>query len=161
MIEVRKIKVWEIPKLLRFRDENDYKSRYDRATSESPLYYLLKIVWHRDRLATFVAVQSGEIIGYLSLAFGKHREFKGNAYFINAAVKESERGKGVGTSLFRAVENYSQSRGTRRVEFEVFGQNTGALKLYKQLGYEVEGVKRKAVEKNGEYDDLILLAKFL
>ena len=112
-------------------------------------------------MATFIALRDKEVLGYISIVFGKYKKFQGNAYLVSAAVKKEERGQGIGTKLFRAVEGHARENGTRRIEFDVFSSNKRALELYKRLGYEVEGVKRRAVENKQGSDDLVFMAKFL
>ncbi len=161
-IEIRELKIQELPEFLRFQEENDYKALPEHRSERQSLWYsLLKMLWHGDRIVTFVAVGEGRIIGYISLVFGKYQKFKGNAYLVSAAVRADERGKGIGTRLFDTVEVYAKSRGTRRIEFEVFAKNVKALALYKRLGYEIEGVKRRAVDNGTDLDDLIFMAKFV
>ena len=111
------------------------------------------------RLKTLVAKEDNQIIGYVSLIFAKFQKFKGNAY-LTIAVRKSHRGKGLGTKLMDAAEDFARERGVRRIELEVFAKNP-AVNLYKRLGYEEEGRRRKAVEYNGEFDDVVLMAKFL
>ncbi len=112
-------------------------------------------------MTTFVAVRDRDILGYISLVFGKSKKFRGNTYLVSAAVKDGARVQGIGTQLFNTIETHARERGAHRVEFEVFAKNAKALKLYKRLGYEIEGVKRRAVQNNEDYDDLIFMAKFL
>ncbi len=161
-LQIRQLQLRELPELLKFQQENDYKALPEHGGERQSLAYsLLKMFWHGERLVTFVAVDDSGIIGYISLVFGKHRKFRGNAYLVSAAVKASERGKGTGTRLFDAVEIYAKSRGTRRIEFEVFAKNEKAIALYKRLGYQIEGVKRRAVDNGTDLDDLIFMAKFV
>ncbi len=161
-IKISPLKIWEIPELLKFRDENEYKTPVDKNKyPESILYAALKSLWHGKRLATFLAKKDGKIIGYMSMAFGRYKHFRGNAYLIDAAVDKEHRSKGIGSALFKAAETLAKERGARRIELEVFAKNVRAIELYKRLGYEIEGTKRRAVEEDGYYDDLIFMAKFL
>ena len=162
-IVIRRLSIFEIPALLRFRAKYDYKPPSDGENhTESLIYSFLKVLWHGERMVTLVASKSGgDIIGYISLIFGKNAKFKGNIYLVNAAVAATERGKGIGTRLFDEVEKYARLRGSRRVELEVFSRNDAAIRLYKRLGYEVEGIKRRAVDNGREYDDLVFMAKLL
>jgi RimJ/RimL family protein N-acetyltransferase len=49
--------------------------------------------------------------------------------------------------------------GMRRIQLKVFARNTGALRLYHRLGYEVEGTRRQAIKIGDSYEDLIEMAK--
>ena len=162
-VTIRQLRMWEIPQLLLFRKENDYKAAFENEgiKYESLITSLLKTVWYGNKMITLVAIKDRVIIGYISLFFGKQKIFKGNVHLANAAVKISERNKGIGTLLFNAVEDYARSRGAHRIEFDVFSGNTGAIRLYKRLGYETEGVKRRAVKNSQGFHDLIFMAKFI
>jgi putative acetyltransferase len=46
-----------------------------------------------------------------------------------------------------------------RVELSVFVDNEKAIKLYKKFGFEIEGTKKKAAIRNGEYVDEFLMAR--
>ena len=48
--------------------------------------------------------------------------------------------------------------GLERIELEVFASNDPAIALYKKLGFAVEGLKRKALKRDGIYDDVIQMA---
>lgn len=160
---VRELNIWEVSKLLEFRANHDYNAPFEsRESNKEPLIRsVLKILWHGERLKTFCAFRDDELVGYISLVFGKGSKFKGNCHLVSTAVSPEMRGQGIGTKLFQHAETHSKSRGARRVELEVFASNTGAIRLYERLGYEVEGRKRKAVENHKGSDDLILMAKFL
>lgn len=122
------------------------------------LRVLARILMNR-RLITLVARDNNEMIGYVSVVFAKFKKLRGNSY-LTISVRASHRGQGVGSKLMEAAEQLARERGARRMELEVFSQNP-AVNLYKRLGYEEEGRKRKAVEDNGEFDDIIFMAKFL
>ncbi|MFH1473186.1 MAG: GNAT family N-acetyltransferase [bacterium] len=161
---IRPLTIFEVPAILEFRLRYDYVTPFANIVEnkkDSLLYTILKMFWHRKRMLTLVAVRENQIVGYITMIFGKQKSFQGNAYLVSAAVDGVERGKGVGTRLFNEIESYALSRGTRRIEFDVFASNVDALRLYERLGYEVEGRKRRVVESQNGYDDIIFMAKFL
>jgi ribosomal protein S18 acetylase RimI-like enzyme len=49
-------------------------------------------------------------------------------------VKADMRGKGVGEALYGKVLQYGQSKGVKRVQWEVLGWNEGAIKFYERSG---------------------------
>jgi putative acetyltransferase len=70
-------------------------------------------------------------------------------------------GKGIGTEAIRFLENEVKKRGYHRMECMVADTNPRAIKLYLQLGYEKEGVKRQAFRINDTYKDLVIMGKVL
>lgn len=120
---------------------------------------LLRMFLNRKRAKVFVAEDGGALVGYISLLFAKFKKLKGNAY-LTVSVRMSHQGRGVGTKLMKHAEQFAKEKGIRRVELEVFGKNP-AIKLYERLGYEKEGVRRKAIHDAGTFDDIIFMAKFL
>jgi RimJ/RimL family protein N-acetyltransferase len=68
---------------------------------------------------------------------------------------------GVGTKLLEALLAWAGPNGIRRIELEVLSNNQGAVALYRSAGFVLEGAKVKAVEVDGEYVDLIQMAKLL
>jgi RimJ/RimL family protein N-acetyltransferase len=70
-------------------------------------------------------------------------------------------GKGIGTEAIRFLENEVKKRGYHRMECMVADTNPRAIKLYLQLGYEKEGVKKQAFRINDTYKDLVIMGKVL
>ena len=58
--------------------------------------------------------------------------------------------------LDEAIEN-----GINRLELEVSEKNKFAISLYEKLGFEVEGVKRRAFLVNGNYEDELIMGKII
>ena len=59
-------------------------------------------------------------------------------WFINAlAVFADEHGRGIGSNLLVAAENLALSNWYTAMSIQVYAQNTGAVRLYKRMGYDV------------------------
>lgn len=72
---------------------------------------------------------------------------------------ESCRGKGIGTFAVNAMlEHGFLNMNLHRIELGVLKNNKVAIGLYEKCGFVKEGAKRKAVYKNGSYQDLIMMA---
>ena len=69
-----------------------------------------------------------------SLWIGEH---EGDLYVFDIVVDESARGRGHGTAALRLVEELARARGADAVALSVFAHNSGAIRLYERLGYEV------------------------
>jgi RimJ/RimL family protein N-acetyltransferase len=68
------------------------------------------------------------------------------------------RGQGLGRQLAERAISDARAKGIERIELEVFASNANAIRLYEQLGFAHEGIKRKARKLDGAYDDLVLMA---
>ena len=127
---------------------------------EGALRVLVKLLISQRRTVTFLAYDGKKDIGYISVVFPKFSKLKGNGY-RTIALREKYRGQGRGNMLMEISEKDSKERGVRRMELEVFGKNTHAIELYKKRGYEIEGIKKEAIQSGDGYDDLVIMAKRL
>ena len=67
----------------------------------------------------------------------KYLEAPGTWYVCGVAVPAEFRGQGIGTRLMQIAGQLAREHGHDRLSLVVFEQNTTALRLYRQLGYEV------------------------
>lgn len=71
---------------------------------------------------------------------------------------EKYRGKGVGTFAVSSMVNHAFfNLNLRRLQLEVLEHNQTAQRLYKKIGFVEEGRKRKAVFKDGQYVDELIM----
>lgn len=74
------------------------------------------------------------------------RDQDGFGAIQNLGVAPAHRNRGLGTHLLvRALEGFRQA-GLRRVHLEVTAENTGAIRLYRRIGFESVKTVFKAVE---------------
>lgn len=67
------------------------------------------------------------------------------------------RGKGIGTFAVKEMLHHAfYNLNLHRIELEALETNAASCGLYEKCGFQKEGVKRKAVFKNGEYLDMYL-----
>ncbi len=128
------------------------------------------VEWERDFLrgmaasdnsVFLVAVEDGKIIGNVNASGGKRPAVR-HVASIGIAVAQTHRGKGVGTALMQTVIDWAAGTGMiKRLELEVFACNMGAIRLYERFGFVVEGRKRGAIFKSGEYLDDLVMGKLL
>lgn len=125
---------------------------------ETAFHALVRMFVNRKRSMALVATDRGDVVGHTTVIFAKFRKLRGNAY-LTIAVRNSYRGKGIGSALMHAAHEAARKHGARRMELEVFAKNAGAIALYERLGYEREGMKKNAVEDAGGFDDIVFMAK--
>ncbi|MFE1835801.1 GNAT family N-acetyltransferase [Streptomyces sviceus] len=68
------------------------------------------------------------------------------------------RGRGLGTEATRLVVGYGfEQLGLHRIELEVYRHNSRALRVYEKAGFTVEGVRREADLRDGEWVDWVVM----
>jgi ribosomal protein S18 acetylase RimI-like enzyme len=67
----------------------------------------------------------------------KYLEAPETWYVCGVALLPEYRGRGIGTQLMRIAAQQAREHGYDRLSLVVFEQNTGALRLYRRLGYQV------------------------
>ena len=98
----------------------------------------------RDRL--IVARQESELVGYCLVLMNAATRL---ARIYSIAVSPSVRGRGVGEKLVREAEKEAVEADRILMRLEVREDNTGAINLYKRLGYRQFGTYRDYYEDHG------------
>lgn len=104
-----------------------------------------------------VAEVGGDLVGQLTLEGAKRRNVRHTAV-LGITIAAEWRGQGIGRRLIERAIEWARATGiVTRIELHVFARNRGAIRLYQQVGFEVEGARRQAVLRDGEYlDDLVM-----
>jgi RimJ/RimL family protein N-acetyltransferase len=93
----------------------------------------------RNSSAYVLALERGEIVGYLGAFGGWFARNRGVIWIGHVGVRQAMRGRGIGAKLFAAMEEWARARESWRLELRVDAQNTAALALYRKCGFEIEG----------------------
>lgn len=110
--------------------------------------------------AILLAEDANCLVGYL-FAMGEGVRRKRHSVYIALGIAEGQRGKGVGTELFKALESWATVKGLHRLELTVMETNAAGLALYKKAGFEVEGTKRDSLIINGQFVNEYYMAKII
>ena len=79
---------------------------------------------------------------------------------VAVALYQKFTGQGIGTALLEELVGIARKKGLEQLELEVAAHNTGAIALYKKLGFEVCGVlPRNMKYPDGSYEDVLYMAK--
>ncbi len=81
------------------------------------------------------------MVGYLFAVGGNTKKNKHCAYIVIGILQEYQ-GIGIGTLLFKALDNWASNQRIRRLELTVMKENLAGVKLYEKSGFEIEGVKK-------------------
>ena len=135
--------------------ERRYLAFLEAPPPESTRAFVLDHIKHGH--PQFVALSAGEVVGWCDVT-PKDRPTYAHAGVLGMALLPPFRGRGIGADLIRRSLDGAKAFGFHRVELTVREKNTSAVQLYKKVGFEVEGLLRDAVQVDGVYENMLLMA---
>jgi L-phenylalanine/L-methionine N-acetyltransferase len=112
-----------------------------------------------DRYGLVACVQ-GEVVGIGDVNMFSKLPRRRHAGYVGLVVHEKWHAKGVGTALMKAlIEVADKWLNLTRLELTVFVDNERAVRLYKKLGFIIEGTHKKFAFRDGEYADCYAMAR--
>jgi RimJ/RimL family protein N-acetyltransferase len=105
----------------------------------------------------FVAVADDGVLGWCDVlpARGQARAHIGT---LGIGLVPAARHRGIGARLMQAAIACAWAQGITRIELSVRADNANAKALYERLGFQVEGLMRRAFCLQGQYFDGIAMA---
>jgi RimJ/RimL family protein N-acetyltransferase len=165
-VEIRKAVISDAPawnKLITSVKSEDLPVLYKNSviiTVESTTKYLKRILENEGSFV-LLCFDGEEIIGSIDL-IRKSRIEEQHVALIGMCVLNHYRRKGIGTRLLEKLEEVCrEEKKIRKIEFDVFSNNEIAMSLYKKLNYEIEGIRKKSIVKNGKEIDIINMGKYI
>ena len=112
--------------------------------------------------STFLVVEAeGKIIGALNCKGGDRKAIR-HVVTLGISIDRDWRNLGIGKSLLEKAIEWARKTGiVTRIELNVFVRNKIAIHLYEKYSFEVEGERRRAVYRNNEYEDELIMALIL
>ena len=107
-----------------------------------------------------VADDRGRLIGYVAAYGGDYRRNRHSAAIV-AGVLQAHAGQGVGRRLFEHLIRWAPEHGVTRLELTVMTHNEPAVRLYRGMGFEVEGRRRRSLLVDGQPVDEYAMALLL
>jgi RimJ/RimL family protein N-acetyltransferase len=106
----------------------------------------------------FVAVDGpDQVIGWCDIT-PKTRPIYAHSGVLGMGLLPAFRGRGLGTQLIKCAIAAASQKKLHRVELTVREGNINAIRLYKKMGFSVEGIHRDAVHVDGMYENVIFMA---
>ncbi|MEK7786498.1 MAG: GNAT family N-acetyltransferase, partial [Chloroflexota bacterium] len=101
-----------------------------------------------------------EVIGQLGLHTFPNAPRRRHVGQIGMAVRDDWQGKGAGTALMQAAIDLAEKwLNLSRLELEVYTDNEPAIRLYKKLGFSIEGTLVHFAFRDGQYVDAYMMAR--
>ena len=114
-----------------------------------------------DNSIFLVAVVDGQIIGVLTCRGGARQAIR-HTTTLGMSVHREWRDRGIGHALLTHAVEWARGTGVvKRIELQVFINNARARHLYEKVGFQIEGQRRQAVFRDGEYFDDLIMALLL
>lgn len=110
--------------------------------------------------ALFVADAGAELAGYIEAEGGAFRRNRHRATLV-LGVRAAYGRRGLGRRLLEAVTAWAPYTGVTRLELTVMAHNTAAIALYRAIGFEQEGLRRRSLIVDGAPVDELAMALLL
>ena len=109
-----------------------------------------------------VAEMKSKIVGMLDFSNG-HRQRIAHTGEFGMSVEKSVRDQGVGSLLLQVLINWAaQNRTIEKIGLNVHSNNERAIALYKKMGFEVEGIRKRDLKYQEDlYIDTVLMGRFV
>jgi RimJ/RimL family protein N-acetyltransferase len=107
-----------------------------------------------------VAVDGKMLVGYIAGLGGNYRRNQHKAEVV-VGVLEAYSGQGLGAQLFERLEDWARQQKIHKLELSVMAHNQRAIRLYKKMGFMVEGVSADSLRVDGSYVDELDMAKII
>lgn len=155
-------------------DAEGYRACLDRVAAErrylaftaapalNEVKFYIKAMLQRG-LPFIVAVDGhDQVVGWCNihvLPQTPHRVGFSHVGTVGMGLDAAWRGRGLGREMLQTVFDAAGKAGIERVELQVYASNESAVKLYRKFGFVTEGVKSRARKLDGQYDDIIMMAR--
>ena len=96
-----------------------------------------------DNGISLVAVSDNRLVGIAAVYQLPRQRQKGIGGMM-IYLHQDFHGVGLGTEMTNLLLSFARNKGFRRIGLEVVEENEAAVRLYKKLGFEVEGVMKDA-----------------
>ena len=107
----------------------------------------------------YVAEVDGKVVAFSGLNLEQNNRRR-HVASIGIAVHDDWVNRRIGSALLANIIDVADNwLAIIRIELTVFHDNLAAIKLYEKAGFEKEGIHKKYAFRNGEFQDVIAMAR--
>lgn len=109
-----------------------------------------------------VAEMNSKIVGMLDFSNG-HRQRVAHTGEFGMSVDKTLRDQGLGSLLLKVLIEWAATNETiEKIGLSVHSNNERAIALYKKMGFEVEGIRKRDLKYGeGQYVDTVVMGRFV
>lgn len=112
------------------------------------------------RMLIAIDGQSDEIMGFV-VGIGNELQRNKHTLYCVVGVLQRYAGNGVGKALLQNLEEWAKESGFHRLELTVMEHNERAKRLYGNLGFQSEGIRRDSLKVDGKFINEIYMSKLV
>ena len=120
----------------------------------------IEAVLEHPNQTILVAEHAGALVGYVRAEGGAYERNLHSAELV-IGIRQDYAGRGIGTRLIFAVEEWGRASNIHRLELTVMRHNVVAIGLYQKMGFTIEGTRADAMLVDGVYVDEYYMARIL
>jgi RimJ/RimL family protein N-acetyltransferase len=109
-----------------------------------------------------VAEMNSKVVGLLDFSNG-HRQRIAHTGEFGMSVEKTVRDQGIGSLLLKVLIEWAVESGIiEKLGLNVHSNNDRAIALYKKMGFEVEGIRKRDLKYGeGQYIDTVVMGRFV
>ena len=117
--------------------------------------------WNKTHLqdCRLVIKSEQKIVGWAALSPVSTRCVYKGVTELSLYVRDSFRGRGIGTALLKATIEESQRAGVWTLQSGTFPENAASIAIQKACGFREVGIRKKIGCMNGKWRDVVLLER--
>jgi RimJ/RimL family protein N-acetyltransferase len=139
--------------------ENLDREKGEAFINEQGFQQIIKIDTENDRNVFLVAVVDDRIVGFSRCEGNQLKRFAHKVEF-GVCVLQEFWGYGIGKNLLKQSISWADSNGIKKITLNVLETNEKAVKLYQNLGFEIEGIlKNDKILSDGQYYNTIVMGR--
>jgi len=91
-----------------------------------------------------------------------HIDYRSGTCYVGGDITSEYRGRGYGRKMYNTIFEFCKNNlNMRKLYLEVLVSNENAYQLYRKIGFQICGAYKAHVFKDGEYQDVLVMEKFL
>jgi ribosomal protein S18 acetylase RimI-like enzyme len=136
--------------------EQKFLSLLEAPPLEQMRYFVLNNI--KEGYPQFVVLVDKEIAGWCDVLPNSRKTVSAHCVTLGMGLLPKYRGQGIGRKLVERALDADLAFGFTRIELTVREANVNAIALYRNFGFETEGLHRKAVRIEGRYENTLSMA---